>query len=187
MNRPATTLNLLPEGTKNYQSTVIKASPDKKKELKEAKELLDRALLSAPKEEDFSEDENGCTLFLDGWDVARERTEKALPEDFPFDAYVPEDIMDIMDKQVFTTYTGPVYWSKQCMVWDSKIDKLKIIKVCLRVYEGGDRPMTVRSFVEGVAALKFNPGEHTFLEKIYLELRKIEGKEVITVVFHCGS
>ena len=49
MNRPATTLNLLPEGTKNYQSTVIKASPDKKKELKEAKELLDRALLSAPK------------------------------------------------------------------------------------------------------------------------------------------
>ena len=60
------------------------------------------------------------------------------------------------------------------MVWDSKIDKLKIIKVCLRVYEGGDRPMTVRSFVEGVAALKFNPGDHTFLEKIYLELRKIE-------------
>ena len=32
----------------------------------------------------------------------------------------------------------------------------------------------------------FNPGDHHFLENILIQLREIDGKEAITIVFYAG-
>ena len=56
----------------------------------------------------------------------------------------------------------------------------------IKIHEGGEKPLTVRSLCEAVAKVGFNPGDHHFLENVQLQLREIEGTEAITIVFYAG-
>jgi len=190
-----------------YERIVLEASPAMEKELEEAKDLLDRALCSMPSEDDEKyeqedtedEEEEGSSLYEKDLAAISARSKQVLPKDFPFTAYVPED-ETIMDKQVFASYTGPVYWNdcgrdfivdpnqpKENFQPENMANLVYHSLKPLRVHEGGEKPMTVRSFVEGVTALKFIPGDHHFLENIEIQMREIDDKEVMTVVFYTGS
>ena len=95
-------------------------------------------------------------------------------------------------------YQGPVYWNdfrREFIIDEDQprenfeegnkvtFTSLKPIKI----YEEGEKRITVRSLCEAIASLGYDPGNHTFLEGIKVELRDIDGVEAITIIFVCGS
>jgi len=178
----------------HHERIVLEPSPLQTKEIEEAKDLLDEALCSIPEEEECEDKEE----FMKETMEAVERAKKFLPKEFPFTAHMSED-ESVLDKQVFKDYTGDVYWNEcgRDFIVDPNQPKenfkpenmanlvYRSLKP-LRIFEGGEKSMTVRSMCEGIAKLNFKTGGCNFLENVDVQLREIDGKEVMTIVFFCG-
>merc|ERR1712088_1189316 len=100
---------------------------------------------------------------------------------------------------IFATYRGPVYWNdcgrdfivdpnqpKENFQPENMANLVYSSLTPLKVFSGGEKPLTPRALCEGVAKVKFIPGEHCFLENIQIQLREIQGEEVMTIVFYAG-
>merc|ERR1719264_456361 len=103
------------------------------------------------------------------------------------------------DDPIFATYRGPIYWNdcgrdfivdpnqpKENFQPENMANLVYSSLTPLKVFSGGEKPLTPRSLCEGVAKAKFIPGEHCFLENIQIQLREIQGNEVMTIVFYAG-
>lgn len=95
---------------------------------------------------------------------------------------------------------GPVYWNdfnREFIIdEDQPIENIeyknmhKVIYKSLKpikIYDEGEKKITVRSLCEAVASLGYDPGNHTLLEGVRVELRDYDGEEAITIIFECGS
>merc|ERR1719495_2327856 len=127
------------------------------------------------------------------------KSQQLLPEGFPFTAYLPDD-ESVLDKQIFKNYTGAVYWNDcgRDFIIDPNQPKenfqpenmAKLVYHSLKpalIYPEGEKPITVKSLCEGVAKLKFVPGDHHILENIDIQLREIDNKDVMTVIFYTSD
>jgi len=192
----ATDIVEVPKDVK-YERIVLEPSPDMEKEIETAKDLLDSALCSMPSEDDEKYEEDGESYEKDLKDLA-EKTKKLLPKEFPFTAYV-NDKSDL-DKTIFSSYTGAVYWNEcgRDFIVDPNQPKenfkpenmANLVYHSLRpikLHNGGEKGLTVEGMCEAIAKLKFNPGECHFLENIDVQMREIDDKEVMTIVFFTGS
>ena len=189
----------------------ISARPDIQREIREATQILNAALCQSPfdglVEEEPSIDEEGWIHFKEPTvdslveELAEKcsiQTEKIAPESFPYIFYIMCE--GHYNMEVFKFYRGPVYWNiitREFMMDDDQpvenyepenedkliFNGLKPIKI----YEGGEEPFTVRKLVEEVAKLDYNPGDHRFLENIFIDLRQLDGEPAMTIMFFCGS
>merc|ERR1712071_184657 len=128
------------------------------------------------------------------------KTNGIKPKDFPYTFYLMDAAQEkAYDDPVFSTYRGPVYWSDcgRDFIVDpnqpkenfqpENMSKLVYSSLTpLKIHPGGEKPLTARSLCEGVAKVNFIPGEHIFLENIQIQLREIQGEEVMCVVFYAG-
>eukprot|EP00088_Acartia_fossae_P063740 TRINITY_DN7798_c0_g1_i2.p1 TRINITY_DN7798_c0_g1~~TRINITY_DN7798_c0_g1_i2.p1 ORF type:complete len:203 (+),score=77.78 TRINITY_DN7798_c0_g1_i2:67-675(+) len=178
----------------HYERIVLEPSTSQVGEVEHAKDLLDLALCSIPEEEEYDDKEE----FLNETKEAIERGKKNLPKKFPFTVHMSED-ESVLDKQVFKDYTGDVYWNECGRDFivdpDQPKENFKPENMAnlvyrslkpFRILEGGMKPLTVKSLCEGVADLGFETGGCNFLENVDVQLREIDGKEVMTIVFFCG-
>ena len=172
-----------------YERIVLEPQPNMEKEIEEAKELLDLALCSVPNEDDEKYEEEGNEgLYEKDLEEIATRTKKLLHKDFPYTAYVPSD-ETVLEKPIFKDYTGAVYWNDcgRDFIIDPNQSKenfkpenmAKLVYHSLKpikIYEGGDKPLTVQGLCDGVAKLKFNPGDCHFLGDIDVQLRENDDK-----------
>lgn len=183
--------------TTPYERIVLEPTPDLEKEIEEAKSFLDSALCSMPVEEDYGDDEK--EEYEKDLEEISTRSKELLPTGFPYTAYYDSD-EDILDQAIFKTYKGAVYWNDcgRDFIIDPEqpkenfmpenMHKLKYTSLApIKIHAGGDKGLTLRGLCEAVAALNYNPGEHVFLENIDIQLREIEDKEAMTIVFYTGS
>merc|ERR1719384_600232 len=136
----------------------------------------------------------------DDLEEMQEKTDALKPKDFPYTFYHMDAAQEkAFDDPIFATYRGPIYWNDcgRDFIVDPNQPKenfqpenmAKLVYTSLKpikIHEGGEKPLTVKSLCEGVAKVKFIPGDHHFLENIQLQLREIEGTEAITIVFYAG-
>ena len=128
------------------------------------------------------------------------RAKKLAPESFPYTFFVTAKAEAYFELEVFAHYRGPVYWNtltREFMMDDDQPvenydpeNEDKLIFNGLKpimIYEGGEEPFTVRKLVEEVAKLDYNPGDHRFLENIFIDLRQLDGEPAMTIMFFCGS
>jgi len=181
---------------KEYDRIVLEPSPDMEKELDDAKEFLDYVLCRVPdqteeKYEEIDYDEDLGRL--------QRKTNEIKPDKFPYSFILMDE--ESFDKPVFSNYTGPVYWndSSRDFIIDptqpkenfqpENMHKLVYSSLAPRlVYQGDkEKPLTARNLCQGVANLNFKPGDHNVLENIDIQLREIDGKEAMTVVFYAGE
>merc|ERR1712080_762738 len=103
------------------------------------------------------------------------------------------------DDNIFATYRGPVYWNdcgrdfivdptqpKENFQPENMHNLVYSSLSPLKIWEGGEKPLTPRLLCEAVARVGFAPGEHCFLENIQIQLREIDGEEVLTIIFYAG-
>ena len=138
--------------------------------------------------------------YEDDLEEMQTKTDKIKPKSFPYTFYLMDEKQEkAYDESLFTNYKGPVFWNDcgRDFIVDPNQPKenfqpenmSKLVYSSLKpikIHEGGEKPMTVRSLCEAVAKVGFNPGDHHFLENIQLQLREIEGTEAITIVFYAG-
>lgn len=182
-----------------YERIVLEASPDMEKEIQEAKDFLDFAMCRVPdetaekyEEVDYDEDLGNIQRKTDG----------IKPKNFPYTFYlIDKEHEEAFDQPIFKDYKGPVYWndSSRDFIIDptqpkenfqpENMHKLKYHSLAPRLVYVGDKekPVTPRRLCEGVAALGFQPGDHCVLENIDVQMREIDGKEVVTIVFYAGE
>ena len=126
-----------------------------------------------------------------GSEEEMEQTLKILPKEFPYVIGERVDEKAYKEKPIFSYYKGPVYWNDQRREVGVLINMMNISypdpEKPVRIHEGGDKPLTVQDLCEAIARVGFKPGNHVFLEEFDLTMRKIDGQEVITIVFNCGS
>jgi len=128
------------------------------------------------------------------------RAKKLAPESFPYTFFVTCKAEAHFELEVFSHYRGPVYWNtltREFMMDDDQPvenydpgNEDKLIFNGLKpimIYEGGEKPFTVKKLVEEVAKLDYNPGDHRFLENIFVQLRQLDGEPAMTIMFFCGS
>ena len=148
-----------------------------KKDMKEAEDLLMSSL--------------GINLQnFSGSEEEMEQSLEILPKDFPYDVGRVDE-KAYKEKPIFSFYKGPVYWNdhlREVGVLNFNVNiSYPDPEKPVRIHEGGDKPLTVQELCEAIARIGFNPGNHCFLEEFDLTMRKINGDEVITIVFTCGS
>ena len=128
------------------------------------------------------------------------KTDKIKPKSFPYTFYLMDEKQEkAYEDSLFTSYKGPVFWNDcgRDFIVDPNQPKenfqpenmSKLVYSSLKpikIHQGGEKAMTVRSLCEAVAKVGFNPGDHHFLENIQLQMREIEGSEAITIVFYAG-
>ena len=128
------------------------------------------------------------------------KTDKIKPKSFPYTFYLMDEKQEkAYEDSLFTSYKGPVFWNDcgRDFIVDPNQPKenfqpenmSKLVYTSLKpikISEGGEKSLTVRSLCESVAKVGFNPGDHHFLENVLLQLREIEGTEAITIVFYAG-
>ena len=80
----------------------------------------------------------------------------------------------VFDKSIFPTYRGPVYF---------------FADTYMRVDEGGAvaAPLTPRPLCRAVARLGHHPGDHRFLEQVWVSVNRFQGKAAVPIEFSCGS
>merc|ERR1712108_20620 len=155
--------------------------PDIKKELEAATDLLDYVLCRVPDPEDakYKDDEDA---YEDDLEEMQSKTDKVKPKSFPYTFYLMDEKQEkAYDEAIFTSYKGPVFWNDcgRDFIVDPNQPKenfqpenmSKLVYSSLKpikIHEGGEKPMTVRSLCEAVAKVGFNPGDHPFLENIQL-------------------
>eukprot|EP00092_Neocalanus_flemingeri_P020915 GFUD01022659.1.p1 GENE.GFUD01022659.1~~GFUD01022659.1.p1 ORF type:complete len:223 (-),score=82.20 GFUD01022659.1:247-873(-) len=173
--------------------------PDIKKEVEDAMDLLDYVMCRVPDQEDpkYKDDEDS---YEDDLEEMQTKTDAIKPKDFPYTFY----LMDVkqekaFDEAIFSSYKGPVYWNdcgrdfivdpnqpKENFQPENMANLVYSSLTPLKIYEGGEKPLTSRIMCEGVAKAGFIPGEHCFLENIQIQMREINGEEAMTVVFYAG-
>ena len=129
------------------------------------------------------------------------KTDKIKPKSFPYTFYIMDDKQEkAYDEAIFSNYRGSVFWNDcgRDFIVDPNQPKEnfepenmhKLVYTSLKplkIYAGGEKALTARSLCEGVAKVGFNPGEHHFLENIQVQMREIDGEEVVTIVFYAGT
>jgi len=184
-----------------YERIIIDSEkkPDLKKEMEDATDLLDYVMCRVPDPEDakYKDDEDA---YEDDLEEMQTKTDKVKPKSFPYTFYLMDDKQEkAYDEVIFSNYRGPVYWNDcgRDFIVDPNQPKEnfepenmhKLVYTSLKplkIYAGGEKALTARSLCEGVAKVGFNPGEHHFLENIQIQMREIDGEEVVTIVFYAG-
>ena len=138
--------------------------------------------------------------YEDDLEEMQTKTDKIKPKSFPYTFYIMDDKQEkAYDEAIFSNYRGPVFWNDcgRDFIVDPNQPKEnfepenmhKLVYTSLKplkIYAGGEKALTARSLCEGVAKVGFNPGEHHFLENIQVQMREIDGEEVVTIVFYAG-
>merc|ERR1719206_205946 len=120
------------------------------------------------------------------WRKCRKKTDALKPKDFPYTFYLMDAAQEkAFDDPIFATYRGPVYGNdcgrdfivdpnqpKENFQPENMANLVYSSLTPLKVFSGGEKPMTPRTLCEGVAKVKFIPGEHCFLENIQIQLRE---------------
>ena len=128
------------------------------------------------------------------------KTDKVKPKSFPYTFYLMDDKQTkSYDDDIFTSYRGDIYWNDcgRDFIVDPNQPKEnfepenmhKLVYTSLKplkIFTAGDKSLTPRSLCEAVAKVGFNPGEHHFLENIQIQMREIDGKEAVTIIFYAG-
>merc|ERR1719206_466082 len=129
--------------------------------------------------------------YEDDLEEMQEKTDALKPKDFPYTFYLMDAAQEkAFDDPIFATYRGPVYWNdcgrdfivdpnqpKENFQPENMANLVYSSLTPLKVFSGGEKPLTPRTLCEGVAKVKFIPGEHCFLENIQIQLREIKGEE----------
>merc|ERR1712012_291598 len=155
----------------------LEKKPELKKELEDAADLLDYVLCRVPDPEDakYKDDQEAYE------DDLEEKQEKAF------------------DESVFSKYKGAVFWNdcgRDFIVDPSQpkenfnpenMHKLVYTSLKpLKIHAGGEKQLTVKTLCEAVGKVGFNPGEHHFLENVQVQMREVDGEEVVTIIFYAG-
>ena len=128
------------------------------------------------------------------------KTDKIKPKSFPYTFYLMDEKQEkAYDEVLFSSYKGAVYWNDcgRDFIVDPNQPKEnfepenmhKLVYTSLKplkIHEGGEKQLTVKTMCEAVAKVGFNPGEHHFLENVQIQLREIDGAEAITIIFYAG-
>merc|ERR1719430_1208314 len=114
----------------------------------------------------------------DALEEMQEKTDALKPKDFPYTFY----LMDAAQEKAFDDPIQP----KENFQPENMANLVYSSLTPLKVFPGGEKALTPRTLCEGVAKAKFIPGEHCFLENIQIQLREIQGEEVMTIVFYAG-
>merc|ERR1719305_546790 len=119
----------------------------------------------------------------DDLEEMQEKTDALKPKDFPYTFY----LMDAgQEKDCGRDFIVDPNQPKENFQPENMANLVYSSLTPLKVFSGGEKPLTPRSLCEGVAKAKFIPGEHCFLENIQIQLREIKGEEVMTIVFYAG-
>jgi len=169
------------------------------KEVQEAMELLDYVMCRVPDKEDpkYKEDPE---LYEDDLEEMQTKTDEIKPKNFPYTFYLMDEAQEkAYDSNIFSTYKGDVYWNdcgrdfivdpkqpKENFQPENMANLVYSSLSPLKIHEGGEKVLTPRLLCEAVARVGFIPGSHCFLENIQIQLREIQGQEVITIVFYAG-
>jgi len=197
---PCATSCPLKEDTK-YDRIIIDLEdrPDLKKEVEEAMDLLDYVMCRVPDQDDpkYKDDEDA---YEDDLEEMQTKTDAIKPKDFPYTFYLMDEKQEkAYEEPIFSNYRGPVYWNdcgrdfivdptqpKENFQPENMAKLIYSSMTPLKIYEGGEKPLTAKLMCEGVARVGFIPGEHCFLENIQIQLREVNGEEAMTVVFYAG-
>merc|ERR1712183_826361 len=166
----------------------VEDRPDMKKDLEVATDLLDYVLCRVPDPEDdkYKDDEDA---YEDDLEEMQSKTDKIKPKSFPYTFYLMDEKQEkAYDESLFPNYKGPVFWNDcgRDFIVDpnqpkenfqpENMSKLVYSSLSpLKIYEGGDKPLTPKLLCEGVAKVGFVPGEHCFLENIQIQMREYNG------------
>ena len=175
----------------------LKKRPGIKKELKVAQDFLNYVMCRFPDDED-PKYEDGIVAFEDDFDKIALKTNKIKPEAFDYTFYLIDE--KAYDDAIFTSYKGDIYWNdfgrEYILDPNQPIENFeyknrhKVVYSSLKplkIFAAGDKPLTPRLLCVAVAKLGYDTGDHCFLEEIKIEMREIDGKEAVTIVFMCGS
>merc|ERR1712176_1732773 len=152
-----------------------------------------------PKDAKYKDDKEA---YEDDLEEMQTKTDEIKPKDFPYTFYLMDEKQEkAFDDPIFSSYKGPVYWNDcgRDFIVDPKqppenfqpenMHKLVYTSLKPLLVWAGDTEkakLTPRALSEGVARVKFLPGEHCFLENIQIQMREVDGKEAVTIVFYAG-
>jgi len=197
---PCATSCPLKEDTK-YDRIIIDLEdrPDLKKEVEEAMDLLDYVMCRVPDQDDpkYKDDEDA---YEDDLEEMQTKTDAIKPKNFPYTFYLMDDKQEkAYEEPIFSNYRGPIYWNdcgrdfivdpnqpKENFQPENMAKLIYSSLTPLKIYEGGEKPLTAKLMCEGVARVGFIPGEHCFLENIQIQMREVNGEEAMTIVFYAG-
>jgi len=138
--------------------------------------------------------------YEDDLEEMQTKTDAIKPKDFPYTFYLMDEKQEkAYEEPIFSNYRGPIYWNdcgrdfivdptqpKENFQPENMAKLIYSSMTPLKIYEGGEKPLTPKLMCEGVARVGFIPGEHSFLENIQIQMREINGEEAMTVVFYAG-
>ncbi|XP_023332136.1 uncharacterized protein LOC111704216 [Eurytemora carolleeae] len=197
-----------------YERIILEANPQQEQEIEQAKELLDTILCCfldvddekyEEEEAKEGEEEEGESPYEKDVEKQREMSSKVLPKGFPFNACLSmksseEELTTALDSPIFNSYNGAVYWNEcgRDFIVDPNQPKenfqpenmANLVYHSLKpimIHPGGDKKLTIKGMCEEIGKLNFNAGEHVFLENIEIQLREIDDKEVMVIIFYTGA
>ena len=114
------------------------------------------------------------------------KADKIKPKSFPYTFYLMDEKQEkAYEDSLFTSYKGPVFWNDcgRDFIVDPNQPKenfqpenmSKLVYSSLKpikIHDGGEKPLTVRSLCEAVAKVGFDPGRYHIMESIRVELRE---------------
>merc|ERR1712096_583190 len=137
-------------------------------------DFLDYVMCRVPDPDDakYKDDEDA---YEDDLEEMQTKTDATKPKEFPYTFY-------LMDEKQEKAYDEPM----ENFQPENMANLIYTSLSPLKIYEGGDKPLTPKLLCEGVAKVGFVPGEHCFLENIQIQMREYNGVEAMTVVFYAG-
>merc|ERR1719370_1514089 len=121
--------------------------------------------------------------YEDDLEEMQEKTDALKPKDFPYTFYLMDAAQEkAFDDPIFATYRGPVYWNecgrdfivdpnqpKENFKPENMANMIYYSLKPLRIVEGGEKSATIKDVCEGIAKLKFDAGDCTYLENIDIQ------------------
>ena len=112
------------------------------------------------------------------------KTDAIKPKNFPYTFYLMDDKQEkAYEEPIFSNYRGPIYWNdcgrdfivdpnqpKENFQPENMAKLIYSSLTPLKIYEGGEKPLTAKLICDGVARVGFIPGEHCFLENIQIQV-----------------
>ena len=122
--------------------------------------------------------------YEDDLEEMQTKTDATKPKEFPYTFYLMDEKQEkAYDEPIFSSYKGPIYWNdcgrdfivdpnqpKENFQPENMANLIYTSLSPLKIYEGGDKPLTPKLLCEGVAKVGFVPGEHCFLENIQIQV-----------------